>query len=639
MNNQYQLRFLDDCPVFEDKIGLHNNIAKSIKNIIALTHASKGNGHKKKIIGLFGSWGSGKSTVVEILKQELGDKKIFIFDSWSHRGDFLKRAFLLELANKLGVKEEEYKQEIGNGKLTLETVLTRKVINRIIDSKPLSKLDKPIKCLTSILILSVIIIALAKILGYLILPLVPNNLVDRWDKFAPKWIILVILTLLTLWKRKFISQVLSDFINFYFLRKANITESHTTKEDLEFTNYDYEKYLSDIIKIAKEKNKFDTNSPFIIVFDNIDRVEDETVLNTLSLIQLTNEAISKFKFNNIYFLIPIDKERLEKTVKTIIAKSDSDDGEREKFARDFLEKIFPYKIIIPNISHTNWRKFFAELIKEAFSSSNISENDILFIRRLFEQAIIESNTNLTPREIKNFINSFVENYIYWQNFEKAPDLKLQALFVILNNYLSEELKGFIDKFEESKSFEKVIQSVNGNNSDGSSKSSSFKKIKKIIDIANNEFTEKEILASLLKQFYRTDKIYTLFVEQFNNAINTKDVDTINKIVKLLGDKDKIIALIDAVIESKTDYAQDINLLLKLIYSFRKSKLKVYDTYDMYKKLVDTSLKDIIADTEELSKLDISNVNEFKYIIDSNTKIRNMFIEKSAEIITLTSKEE
>lgn len=623
MNTQNQnqitnLKFLDDSPVPEDKIELHKNIAETIKDIINLTHVNSKNYNRKRIIGLFGSWGSGKSTVVEILRKDkdLGDEKIFIFDSWSHRGDFLKRAFLLELANKLEVKKEKYEIDDKKEKSsTVEEVLTRKIIEKHID--PEIKMGFFTRIISSIILLSIIIVAINKIMDFLI-PYVSYSLIAHISDFLVEHKIITWIGIMATFVLFY--SFLPPFINFYILKKAKTTEYHTTKEDLEFTNYDYEKYLCYILQKAKENNRLKENDLFVIVFDNLDRVEDETVLNTLSLIQLTNEAINKSGFNNIYFLIPIDKERLEKTVKTIIAKSDSDNTEREKFARDFLEKIFPYKVTIPNINHTNWRKFFTELMKEAFGSSGISDGDILFIRRLFEQAIIESNTNLTPREIKNFINSLVENYLYWKNFKEIPDLKLQALFVVLNNYLAEELKKCIKVIEESQSFEKV-----------GCENSSFEKI---IHIAKKEFPEKEIFTSLLKQFYRTDKIYTLFVEQLSNAINNEDIDTINRIVELFEDRNKTIDLVNTLIESRDDYTVDINLLLKLLYSLQESKLK--DIYYTCEKFVIASLKSIVTDIEKISKLDISNVNKFKYIMDSNSEIRNLFIDKSVEIITLTS---
>lgn len=104
-----EVKFLDDTPLTKDELKLHENIAKTIKEIINLTKDKN-----KKTIGLFGSWGSGKSTIIEILRNDIGEDRVFIFDSWSHKGDFLKRAFLLELARKLGIEKKEYKREDDN---------------------------------------------------------------------------------------------------------------------------------------------------------------------------------------------------------------------------------------------------------------------------------------------------------------------------------------------------------------------------------------------------------------------------------------------------------------------------------------------------------------------------------------------
>lgn len=635
MNNEEKkqlvgIKFLDDSPIFEDKVDLHSRIAQTIKNIIELIFINEKDFYKKKIIGLFGSWGSGKSTIVEILKQDLGEERVFVFDSWSYRGDFLKRAFLLELANNLGVKQEEYIKNNDEGKVTIETILTRKIMSKTVDSKPLTGLNKSIKILTGLILFSIIVVAFSKISEYLIIPWIPAELISKLDLLREhQWLIGAIIffgiSIIAVWKWKTLDNILTNFINFYFLKKVDITESHTTKEDLEFTNYDYGKYFFYIMNKAKERGKLNMDRPFVIVFDNLDRVEDEAVLNTLSLIQLTSEAINKLEFNNIYFIIPIDKERLEKTIKTIIAESDTDDTEKERFARDFLEKIFPYKVTIPNIRHTNWRKFFAELIEEAFDS--LSENDVLFIRRLFEQTIVESKTILTPREIKNFINSLVGNYIFWQNSETSVDIKLQALFVALNTYLNDGLQDF-------------IKTIDGNLEKREERTKhSSEKIEKVIDIAKREgFSEVEIKESLLKQFYKTDKIHTLYVEPINNAINNKDIETIDRIIERLGDKHKSAALIESTLESKSDYEQDINLLLKLAYCFNESKLR--DIYDVYEGYLISSLKNLINDIESLSKLDISQVEVLRHIIGSNTEIRDIFIEKSIEIIlTIPSEEE
>jgi hypothetical protein len=69
-----------------------------------------------KVIGLEGEWGSGKSTVVRLLTDELPklatgrETRILVFDAWAHQGDPLRRTFLetvigeLETAQWLGAE-------------------------------------------------------------------------------------------------------------------------------------------------------------------------------------------------------------------------------------------------------------------------------------------------------------------------------------------------------------------------------------------------------------------------------------------------------------------------------------------------------------------------------------------------------
>ena len=54
-------------------------------------------------IALTGTVGSGKSSIVERMKQELNDTKtrVFTCDIWVHRGDSVRRSFLEELARDL----------------------------------------------------------------------------------------------------------------------------------------------------------------------------------------------------------------------------------------------------------------------------------------------------------------------------------------------------------------------------------------------------------------------------------------------------------------------------------------------------------------------------------------------------------
>lgn len=88
-----EVKLLDEHPVYEDKLGVHKNIANTIREIIN-DITSQDKGKKKNIIGLFGTWGVGKSTVINILEREsYEDFEVFKFDSWSHKDEFLKEHF------------------------------------------------------------------------------------------------------------------------------------------------------------------------------------------------------------------------------------------------------------------------------------------------------------------------------------------------------------------------------------------------------------------------------------------------------------------------------------------------------------------------------------------------------------------
>tara|TARA_B100000949_G_C14268089_1_gene446003 strand:- start:967 stop:1683 length:717 start_codon:yes stop_codon:yes gene_type:complete len=67
----------------------HERIVKTLRTIIS-------NSPESFTIGLYGDWGSGKSTIISSLQNELKQDKIplVLFDVWKHEGDALRRTFL-----------------------------------------------------------------------------------------------------------------------------------------------------------------------------------------------------------------------------------------------------------------------------------------------------------------------------------------------------------------------------------------------------------------------------------------------------------------------------------------------------------------------------------------------------------------
>ena len=96
-----EFRFLRDQPLKADdeletiEFG-HKEISKTLVSIVEKCETPF-------TVGLFGKWGSGKSTIANLLAEDLKLKGIptVIFDVWKHEGVALRRAFLKDMVNQL----------------------------------------------------------------------------------------------------------------------------------------------------------------------------------------------------------------------------------------------------------------------------------------------------------------------------------------------------------------------------------------------------------------------------------------------------------------------------------------------------------------------------------------------------------
>ena len=96
-------KFINTLPEGNDllKGAPHKKIADEIAKIINNDSEKRDKEKfKKKIIGLSGEWGSGKSNIVKMLEDEcLKDDKYlhYIYDAWAHQEDLNRRALLEEV--------------------------------------------------------------------------------------------------------------------------------------------------------------------------------------------------------------------------------------------------------------------------------------------------------------------------------------------------------------------------------------------------------------------------------------------------------------------------------------------------------------------------------------------------------------
>ena len=80
----------------EDRDAFKNHTHENVADALAVLIERERGG---LTIGLEGSWGGGKSTVLKILRRKLTKSYFFFFDAWAHEGDSLRRVFLESLCD------------------------------------------------------------------------------------------------------------------------------------------------------------------------------------------------------------------------------------------------------------------------------------------------------------------------------------------------------------------------------------------------------------------------------------------------------------------------------------------------------------------------------------------------------------
>ena len=97
MNENYPV-FLSKIATGEDKFEgeSQTNLARVISKVIIEDKL------EKKVLGLEGEWGAGKTNLIKIIQNKLGDDyHTFIFDAWGSQEDLTRKSFLEQLINEL----------------------------------------------------------------------------------------------------------------------------------------------------------------------------------------------------------------------------------------------------------------------------------------------------------------------------------------------------------------------------------------------------------------------------------------------------------------------------------------------------------------------------------------------------------
>ena len=444
----HKVKFISNRCSDDDKLANHphESVANSLFDLLR-NHPEIEN----PVIGLEGSWGSGKSQVIRILQRLVKDAnlkddyKFINYDIWSVQEDLTRKSFLDAVLSD--TKEDNKNFETKVLKSDYDK-LNATVFIRTTKSFPLVRLF-----IATILLIPVSIFLVDSFASFL------GDDYDRWLTYDElKGLLSLILAGLSL--ICFGVALYEEYANLdYKTKKKGCWEKFQIvigrllyifkAKDVE--KEDYETVIKDEPSVSRFQDIFEhiykglkEGKKLIIVFDNMDRLSDsQKLMSTWSLLH-TFFAEKNYE-GKIWAIVPFASKQLSELMKK------GGDVNTSRTSEDFINKTFFTTFRIPEPIMGSWKHFLSDKLDEAFEPV-LDEEEKNLITLIFSRSM--AGKVMRPRDIIAFTNRLVA--IYSQHFFEEIPLRYVALYAQYEKEISEKPADTILQF---KGFENMVAMV------------------------------------------------------------------------------------------------------------------------------------------------------------------------------------
>lgn len=398
------LKFIIDEPAEVDFFDTHSPVATAISRAIS-------ENQQLKIIGLLGRWGSGKSTIVREVGEQLkkADKGfvIFTYDAWLHQTDPLRRSFLESLVSFL-IDRTLIDAEIWNNKIKKLTGAIRET----------NRYDTPIVTGEAKLFFF-LAAAFAIGLSYLSKDTLRDGIgSSQTDAGFATLVLGLILTMgpialwtfrwLLKWEKSEQGERPSYLPGLIF--NKNLGHVHSlTYQPLDSTSIEFGTEFRELMKAVKAGGR-----RLVIVIDNMDRVDEKEAMRIWA--NARSFFLSAHDDNHIEaepyhptVILPVDAESIEQM---FAVDSDKDQGPR--LARSFINKTFDVTFDVPSPVMSDWKRYLVDRMRRCLGP-HFTEERAFRTRQFLETWFAKSKTPVTPREINKAINRIVALLMQWED--------------------------------------------------------------------------------------------------------------------------------------------------------------------------------------------------------------------------------
>lgn len=401
------VRFIKDEPSETDFFGSHSRVATAISEVI-------GEDNGINIVGLLGSWGSGKSTVVSQIKRQLGATRenihFFSYDAWLYQNDPPRRSFLEALIQDLVQNalsdDAQWQDRLADLSGRSEETVTE-------TSRRLSLTGKWIIGSLGLVPVGTVVLGRAldpkiikdapwmMVVGFAltIAPVIMATLFYlSWRPWRQSW-------LRGYFKSEFWTRHREPYAKqsiFALLTNQSVERAEKkTKINPEPSVTEFRNVFRDVLRSLRVKRE-----RLVIVIDNLDRLAESEAIElwaTIRSLFLGNELNSsqRSELTLPTIILPIDEGSVQRMFR---ASGNSD--EADQLARSFMDKTFDVSFYINAPVMSDWREFFREKLRQAFGNAATDERVYWATKFVEEHALAKSTSrNITPRSLVKLVNA------------------------------------------------------------------------------------------------------------------------------------------------------------------------------------------------------------------------------------------
>ncbi len=374
-------RFLSDAPTSDDNLGTCQKVAKSLLRFVVHNEGI----NAPFIIGLFGAWGSGKSSALKLLANEAEESKDVIIvqiDAWKKS----KESFLRDFLKAIIVKFK--KEDLLSAKESEKFV--RKVSVKEINQETDWKLKDKAK--TRLVFMAVVLMLIPSLwlVSYF---LEWKGLIDA-------------VSIPPVWMFQFALAGIVTYLIHLVLTEGKVQNTSST-EAMDISDPSKFRHIfSALLGNPKIKGR-----SLCILIDNLDRCDADEAIEIMRRIKTFMVSDDD---TNVTFIVACDEVALERHLRTVFKQEKNE-------AKEFLRKFFNITLKLPSIHHSDMNDFIHNQLNEVFDKNsilNLTKEEKKNVRN-----VIYASYSTTPRQVKQFINQFAAKLYVLKAAEEASILK------------------------------------------------------------------------------------------------------------------------------------------------------------------------------------------------------------------------